>query len=73
MSLEKRILAIEKRVETHVVPGTQLSRVLDWDKGLLWCLALGGLASPKTFFYDKTIEKCLKQAEEFFSLGPFSL
>lgn len=61
--LEARLNSIEEFMGG--VPGTTLSRVLVYNKGIEWCLAVGKLSQPKFFFYGSTIEQCINQAEQW--------
>lgn len=67
---DKRLLTIDERIEAMEVllpmrgsPGTSISRVLQEVQGVEWCLALGGLQMPKTFFRGPSIENVVSQGE----------
>lgn len=64
--LEKRLLKLEKLISHPTIPGTSISRVLDHEKGLMWCLSVGVISLPKQFFHGFTIEECLVSAEKHF-------
>lgn len=63
-SLEDRILRLEKIQYQSHIPGTQLVRTLDKEKGFLWSLALGPMILPKAFYYGKTIKETIEEAEK---------
>lgn len=67
---DKRLLTIDERIEAmeallpmRGTPGTTISRVLKEVQGFEWCLALGGLRMPKTFFHGPSIENVVSQGE----------
>ncbi len=69
LSIDERIKAIEERLGLFVggrVPGTTLMRVMSQNPmgGTEWCLSIGQIHLPKRFFNSKTIEDCIRQAEE---------
>ena len=60
--IERRILALEKG---QSVPGTMINRVLKDERGFGWCIAVGTMEMPKSFFYGDTIEEALCSAEKW--------
>lgn len=54
------------------VPGTSLGRALlpeEMGGGLGWCLAVGRMSMPKSFFYAKTINGCFAKARNAAAKG----
>lgn len=64
MNIEDRIKALESKLCGNRSPGTKLSRVFKEVSGYHWCLGLGAMCMPLSFYYGETIEICLNQAEE---------
>ena len=62
-TIDERIAALEAALPRSNIAGTSLSRVLHEKQGLEWCLALGPLSLPKTFFRGPTIESVVAQGE----------
>lgn len=62
-TIDERIAAMEAALPHANIAGTLLSRV-HHDNGLGWCLALGPMSLPKTFFRGPTIESVLVQGED---------
>lgn len=67
---DKRLLTIDERIEAMEAllpmrgsPGTSITRVFAPVQGVEWCLALGGIQMPKTFFRGPTIENVVTQGE----------
>lgn len=60
MTIDQRIAKLEKVWGK----GTSISRQLA-ENGYRWCIGLGQMQDPKTWFTGKTIEQCLKKAERF--------
>jgi hypothetical protein len=61
--MDERIAAIEAKLPYPAIAGTALNRCQHPKGGLQWCLSLGPLGMPKTFFYGPTIEDVLSQGE----------
>lgn len=64
LTIDERILAIEAELPFKSMPGTTLSRVFKETQGVEWCLALGAIQMPKTFFKGPTIEDVVAQGEK---------
>jgi hypothetical protein len=62
-TLDERIAAMEAALPRSNIAGTTLSRVLHEKQGIEWCLALGPMQLPKTFFRGPTIESVVAQGE----------
>jgi len=62
-SLDNRLRAMEKVLPRPTIPGTGIKRVMHPEKGLDWCLALGPMGMPKSFFTGPTIEDVVSQGE----------
>lgn len=63
MVIEERIYSIEKKFG-HSIPGTILNRILT-KEGSGWSIGFGVFNGEKQWFYGKTIEDVLDQAEKF--------
>lgn len=76
-TIDERVRALEHGC---VLPGTQITRVtMDntlcrrykirvrdavHDSQVIWCVAVGHMCHPKTFFYGGTINEALRRAEQ---------
>lgn len=63
LTIDERILAIEAALPNKLIPGTTLTRVMQPVSGVQWCLSLGSMGMPKTFFHGLTIEDVITQGE----------
>ena len=62
-TIDERIAAMEAAMPHSSIAGTTLSRVMHEKQGIEWCLALGAMRMPKTFFRGPTIEDVVTQGE----------
>lgn len=62
-TIDERIAAMEAALPHPSIAGTTLSRVMHERQGIEWCLALGPMRMPKTFFRGPTIEDVVAQGE----------
>lgn len=64
-SIEDRITALEQKFKQYPqqIVGTTLTRCLMKEGGIGWCLGVGGMQQPKSFFYGKTMDDVVSQAE----------
>ena len=67
--IELKFVQLEEAFEiaygTGRVPGTSLSRALLPEEdggGIGWCLAVGQMSMPKSFFYSRTINGAFQKA-----------
>lgn len=63
-TIDERIAAIEARLPQRNIAGTSISRVMHEKQGVEWCLSLGTIGLPKTFFRGPTIEDVVTQGEQ---------
>lgn len=63
LTIDERIEAMEAALPRSNVAGTTLSRVFKETQGLEWCLALGSMQMPKSFFRGPSIEDVVSQGE----------
>jgi hypothetical protein len=68
MSIDERIHKLEQAYKPWrgAVVGTQLTRIL-LENGVGWCLALGGMSTPKEMFIGVSIEEVISMAESHLS------
>lgn len=64
MDIEQKLIELEKCLLNGRTPGTMISRVMKETGGCQWCLGIGAMQMPKSFFYADTIEECVNQALE---------
>lgn len=69
MNLEAELREVEERMMALLpkgaVSGTSLSRVLAPEKGVWWCLGLGGMTSPKRFFSAASFDELFEKAKSW--------
>ena len=81
-TIEERIIELEKHVRKPA--GTQLVRVSTENRdtiptayGIEWCLAIGQMDMPKSFFNGDTIEEVITKAEkhlkEYKNFNPYTI
>ena len=63
LSFDQRVEALEAKLPYSNMPGTSFTRVFKETQGVEWCLSLGGISMPKTFFRGPTLEDVLAQGE----------
>lgn len=64
MNIEQKLIELEKLLLKGRTPGTMISRVLKEKEGYQWCLGVGAMQMPKSFFYADTIDECIRLAME---------
>lgn len=63
-TIDERIAAIEARLPQRNIAGTSITRVMHEKQGVEWCLSLGAMGLPKTFFRGPTIDDVVTQGEQ---------